>query len=223
MEINCPSWLHRYDAMKHPTFETLLDFVENRLSKAMVDQVTAHLALPCAACQGEIEDIRDVLQLLRDEHLSEPSSAAVQRAIRLFRRFYEQPPLSDKRLRLIARLLFDSLLVPGAAAVRGIGSERQLLYRAEDFDIDLQIADEGSQGFLRLLGQVMTLADDLSSVQGGLVRLTREDDVAASATADELGTFAFQAIAPGDYELWLDLPQAKIWVPRLTLAPLRTG
>jgi len=208
--------------MKHPTFETLLDFLENRLPKALVDQVTAHLALPCAACQGEIEGMRDVLQLLRDEHLSEPSSVAVQRAVRLFGRFYERPP-SDERPRLIARLLFDNLLVPGAASVRGIENERQLLYRAEDFDIDLQIADEGSQGPLRLLGQVMTLADDLSQVRGGLVRLTLEDDVAASATTDELGTFTFQAIAPGDYELWLDLPQVKIWVPHLTLAPLRTG
>ena len=209
-------------AMKHPTFETLLDFLENRSPKALSDQVTAHLALPCAACQSEIESMRDVLQLLRNEHLSEPSSVAVQRVIRLFRRFYERSS-ADERPRLIARLLFDGLLVPGAAAVRGIGNERQLLYGAEGFDIDLQIADEGNQGFLHLLGQVMPLTDDLSQVQGGVVRLTREDDVTASATADELGTFAFQALAPGDYELWLDLPQAKIWIPHLTLAPLRTG
>jgi len=206
--------------MKHPKFEILLDFLEDRLPKAKADQVTAHLALPCAACQGEIEGMRDVLQLLRNEHLSEPSSVAVQRVIRLFRRFHEGP-FSDERPRLIARLLFDSLLAPSTLAVRGIGNERQLLFRAEDFDIDLQIADEGSS--LRLLGQVTPLADDLPQVQGGLVRLTQEDGVAASATADELGTFAFQAIAPGNYEMWLDLPRAKIWVPYVTLAPLRTG
>ena len=207
--------------MKHPKFEILLDFLEDRLPKAKADQVTAHLALPCAACQGEIEGMRDVLQLLRNEHLSEPSSVAVQRVIRLFRRFHEGP-FSDERPRLIARLLFDSLLAPSTLAVRGIGNERQLLYGAEGFDIDLQIADEGNQGFLHLLGQVMPLTDDLSQVQGGVVRLTREDDVTASATADELGTFAFQALAPGDYELWLDLPRARIWVPHLTLALLRT-
>ncbi len=209
-------------AMKHPTFETLLDFLENRLPKAQGDQVTAHLALPCAACQGEIESLRDTLQLLRNERLSEPPSVAVQRAIRLFRRFYERSS-ADERPHLIARLLFDDLLVPGAAAVRGIGNERQLLYGAEDFDIDLQIANEGNQGSLRLLGQVMPLTNDLSQVQGGLVQLTQEEDVAVSATADELGTFAFETLAPGDYELWLDLPQAKIWIPHLTLAPLRTG
>ncbi len=209
-------------AIKHPTFETLLDFVENRLPKAMGDQVTAHLALPCAVCQGEIEGLRDILQLLRNERLSEPPSAVVQRALRLFRRFYERSA-ADERPHLIARLLFDDLLVPVAAAVRGIGNERQLLYGAEGFDIDLQITDESNRGSLRLLGQVMSLNDDLSQVQGGLVQLTREDDVTASATADELGTFTFQALAPGDYELWLDLPRAKIWIPHLTLAPLRTG
>ncbi len=208
--------------MKHPKFETLLDFLENRLPKAKADQVAAHLALPCAVCQGEIEGMRDILQLLRNEHLSEPSAVAVQRAIRLFRRFHERPS-SDERPRLIARLLFDNLLTPSSVAVRGIGNERQLLYRAEEFDVDLQVADEGGQGSLHLLGQVMPLADDVSQVHGGLVRLTQGDDVAASATADELGTFAFQAIAPGDYELWLDLPRARIWIPDLTLAPLRTG
>jgi hypothetical protein len=208
--------------MKHPTFETLLDFLDNRLPKAQADQVTAHLALPCAACQGEIDGMRDVLQLLGHERLSEPSPAAVRRAIRLFGRFYERPG-ADERPRLIARLLFDDLLAPRAAAVRGIGNERQLLYGAEGFDIDLQIADEGNQESLRLLGQVMPPADDWSQVQGGLVRLAREDDAVTSATADELGTFAFNGLAPGDYELWLDLPRAKIWVPHVTLGPLRTG
>ncbi len=209
-------------ATKHPTFETLLDFLENRLPKAMGDQVTAHLALPCTACQGEIESLRDVLRLFRNERLSEPPPTALQRALRLFRRFYERSS-ADERPHLFARLLFDDLLVPAAAAIRGIGNERQLLYGAEDFDIDLQIADEGNQGSLRLLGQVMPLTNDLAQVQRGVVRLLREDDVAISTTADELGTFAFEALTPGDYELWLDLPQAKIWVPHLTLAPLRTG
>ncbi len=211
-------------AMKnHPTFETLLDFLDNRLPKAMGDQVAAHLALPCSVCQGEIESMRHVLQLLRNERLSEPPTAAVQRAMRLFRRFYDRSS-ADERPRLIARLLFDNLLlVPGAAAVRGPANERQLLYGVEGFDIDLQIAGEGSQGSLRLLGQVMSPSDDLSQVHGGLVQLTREDGAAVSATTDELGTFAFQALVPGDYELWLDLPRAKIWIPYLMLAPLRTG
>ena len=96
--------------IKHPTFETLLDFLEDRLSKATSDQIATHLVLPCSTCQSEIEGMRDILQLLKNQRLSEPSSVVVQRAIQLFRRFYERPS-ADERPHLIARLLFDDLLV----------------------------------------------------------------------------------------------------------------
>lgn len=207
--------------MTHPTFETLLDFVEHRLPEATHRQVSVHLASPCPVCQAEVEAIRDMLHRLKQGYLAEPPSDVVRRAIRLFTRLHEQLA-SDSRPRLIAHRIFDSQLIPAAMATRGVGQERQMLFGAEGLDIDLQVTGEAGQRTIRLIGQVMPTDDDPSRVQGCLVRLAREGEVTATAMADELGTFAFQAVVPDDYELWLDLPDAEVWIPGLTIGPIGT-
>jgi hypothetical protein len=203
--------------MTHPTFETLLDFVENRLPEATYGQVMAHLTSPCDVCRAEVKAISEMLHLLKKGQLAEPLPSAVRRAIQLFKRFQERR-IGDDRPRIMAHLLFDSRLIARAVAARGVvGQERQMLYNVEGLDIDLQVSDEDSQRTLRLIGQVMPANDDPSQVQGCGVRLEQEEEVTATTTADELGTFIFPAVVPGNYELWLDLPQAEVWIPGLTI------
>ncbi len=207
----------------HPTFETLLDFVENRLPEATYGQVMAHLTSPCDVCQAEVEAINDMLHLLKKEQLAEPPPSVVRRAIHLFKRLQERQS-GDDRPRLMAHLLFDSRLIANAAAARGVvGQERQVLYRVEGLDIDLQVSGEDSQRIIRLMGQVMPANDDPSQVRGCQIRLEQEEEVTAMTTADELGTFVFPAVVPGDYELWLDLPQAEVWIPSLTIGRSETA
>ena len=203
--------------MTHPTFETLLDFVENRLPKTTHDQVMAHLTSPCDVCQAEVQAINDMLQILRKEQLAEPPPSVVRRAIHLFKRHQERQ-VGDNRPRMMAHLLFDSRLIARAVAARGVvGQERQMLYSVEGLDIDLQVSGEDRQRTLRLIGQVMPANDDPSQVQGCQIRLEQEEEVTTTATADELGTFVFPAVVPGDYELWLDLPQAEVWIPSVII------
>jgi hypothetical protein len=203
--------------MTHPTFETLLDFVENRLPETTRDQVMAHLTSPCDVCQAEVQAISDMLQLLKKEQLVEPPPSVVRRAIHLFKRLQEQR-IGDGRPRIMAHLLFDSRHIARAVAARGVvGQERQMLYSVEGLDIDLQVSGEDSPHTLRLIGQVMPANDDPSQVQGCQIRLEQEEEVTTTATADELGTFVFPAVVPGDYELWLDLPQAEVWIPSVII------
>jgi hypothetical protein len=105
----------------------------------------------------------------------------------------------------------------GAAAARGSRNERQVLYHAEGFDVDLHISPEPGRNAMRLMGQVMPVDDDPSQVGERQVRLVLEDGAAVIATTDELGTFAFRAIPPGDYELMIDLARAEVWIPSLNL------
>ncbi len=193
-----------------------MDFIEGHLPEEARGQVAVHLASPCPVCQAELESIKDLIGLFRGERLSEPSRAVVDRAIRLYRRVHERPR-ADDRLRWIARPVFDSRLMPGAAAARGSRNERQVLYRAEGFEVDLQISPETGEKAMRLMGQVMTVDDDPSQVGERQVRLVQEEGAAVTATTDELGTFAFRAIPPGDYELWIDLAGAEVWIPSLNL------
>jgi hypothetical protein len=179
--------------------------------------VLAHLTSPCDVCQAEVQAISDMLHLLKKEQLAEPPPSVVRRAIHLFKRLQERR-IGDGRPRMMAHLLFDSRHIARVVAARGVvGQERQMLYSVEGLDIDLQVSGEDSQRTIRLIGQVMPASDDPSRVQGCQIRLEQDEVVTATATADELGTFTFLAVVPGDYELWLDLPQAEVWIPGLTI------
>jgi hypothetical protein len=199
-------------AMRHLTLEVLLDLLEDRLPAAEREWVMAHLATPCRICQAELEYFRGILRLLRDEQLSEPPAAVVARAARLYKHFPRRP--EERRLpRLVASLVFDSRLMPGLMAARGPAKERQVLYHAEGLDIDLQMTSETGEGHVLLMGQVLPTHDGPSQVPGYRVSLLREDEVVASVTADELGAFVLRALPADEYEVWIDLPQAVVWIP----------
>jgi hypothetical protein len=200
--------------MAHPSFEVLLDFVENRLSQPARQQVLEHLALPCAICQAEIATIQDMIELMRDRELSEPPPAAMRRAMRLYTVLHRQPQ-PGRRARLIAHLVFDSRVMGGALATRGPKNERQMLYTAEALDIDLQFSPESDQHSIHLMGQVMTVDDDAAKVQGCAVSLMQEGEVLTQAITDELGIFAFRWVSPDDYELSIELPGEEVWIPSL--------
>jgi hypothetical protein len=202
--------------MAHPSFETLLDFIENRLPQPARRQVLEHLALPCSVCQAEIAAIQDMLGLMRDQDLSEPSPAAMSRAMRLYRAFHQRPQAS-LRARLIAHLVFDSLVMRDALVARGVKNERQILYTAQGLDIDLQFSPESDQHSIHIMGQVMTVDDDLAQVQDCSVSLTQEGEVLAQAITDELGIFAFRGVSPADYELSIELPSVEVWIPGLSV------
>jgi hypothetical protein len=202
--------------MAHPSFETLLDFIENRLPQPARQQVLEHLASPCAICQAEIAAIQDMLGLMRDQELSEPSPAAMRRAMRLYRVFHQRPQ-PGHRARLIAHLVFDSQVTGGALAARGLKNERQILYAAQGLDIDLQFSPESDQHSIHLMGQVMTVEDDPARVQGCSVSLMQEGEVFAQVITDELGIFDFRGVSPADYELSIELPGVEVWIPGLNV------
>jgi len=105
--------------------------------------------------------------------------------------------------RVLAGLTFDSNLQP-AAGLRAIGaqpSRRQLIYHAEAFDLAVNLLARGSDNDLDLDGQVLPNdggAPELFSVQ--LLRGGSEVDLTVT---DDLGSFAFQGVPPGSYELIL--------------------
>jgi hypothetical protein len=199
------------DTTKHPDWQSLLDWVENRLAEAKAQQVRRHLNIPCAACQAEIEAIQNLLEVLGHERLQSPPAASQQRVLQLFRHFHQRSR-GDERPRLIAHLIHDSWRAPAALAMRGRGRERQFLYSIEGRDIDLQVNEENEPDSLRLLGQVMP------AVHACPVHLTQGETSVGHTSTDDLGNFDFRGLTPGQYELWFDLADAQIWIPNLKLA-----
>jgi hypothetical protein len=134
---------------------------------------------------------------------------AVAYAVNIFRQQRQSREPSVLR-RLIAALSFDSLNTAPAFGVRsGQSASRQLIYSAEENDIDLRL----------------TLQDDMWIVAG---QVLREDCVGGrvefdgpsglvSAELNETCEFTLPPVPPGNYLLRVLMSDVEVEVPRLEL------
>src|SRR5688572_14446606 len=138
--------------MTHLSYETLLDYLENRLSAEERNAVEAHLAEPCPQCDRRLARLRAVLASTAGDRTVAPPGDVLKRAIDTARRG-KKPPQPEPWTQIIAALSFDNRLQLSAAVTRGAARVRQMLFTTEQVDIDLQIKPAGADH--DLLGQVL--------------------------------------------------------------------
>jgi hypothetical protein len=204
--------------MKCPSFERLIDYLDRRLPEADAAGVAAHLATGCADCA----EIRDWYQLVRKVAATDDTVApppwVLKRAVRLFDAQRDRPKLAARIGQAIAALVFDSFARPALAGVRSTETaNRQLLYRAGDYTIDLQIAPSEHMR-ADVIGQVLKQGDPtFESVAGLSLRIALGGDVVFSTVTDEMGEFKVSGLEQGMYDLRVELSDGSITVPDLPL------
>src|SRR6188508_3319800 len=138
--------------MTHLTYETLVDYLEERLPLEEKNAVDAHLASACEACGRHLALLRKVFETVNGDHTMPPPAAVLKRAIDI-PLTHAKPADPGLVQRLIAALSFDSQLQLSSALTRGSSRERQMLFSAEQMDIDLKISAGRSNH--DLFGQVL--------------------------------------------------------------------
>ena len=99
----------------------------------------------------------------------------------------------------------------------GAGSNHQLLFRAGDYSIDLQIASFEQRG-AELIGQVLKEGEpSFESVSALKIELVREQKPVLSTVTDEMGEFRVSGVEHGRYDLRIELSEGSITVPDLPL------
>ena len=138
--------------MEHYAFHTLVDYAMGKTPTGQTRAIAAHLET-CATCQTELAAAQRLLDLPPPKPLEEvaPSPGLIERATAAFRR--RQREVAE-RLTTSSTLEFDSL-TDMALGVRGVTADRQLLYEAGHFDVDLQIVREPESKQLTLHGQIL--------------------------------------------------------------------
>lgn len=205
--------------MKCPTFERIIDYLDNRLPEAEAARVATHLADDCAVC-GES---RDWYQRVRIAAASDDTVApppwVLKRAVKIFEMQRDRPRLATRLGQAIASLVFDSFAGPALAGVRSTETaDRQLLYRAGDYSIDLQIA-RSEHARADLNGQVLKESDPtFESVSGLKLDIARDARVVLSAVTNEIGEFKISGIELGVYDLRIELSEGNITVPDLPVS-----
>jgi hypothetical protein len=202
--------------MKCPKFEQLVDYLDNRLTKSESATVSAHLATRCQSCAETRTWYERVRAVTASDESTEPPTWVLKRAIRIFGTQRDRPRLVERIGQAVASLVFDSLARPALAGVRSTETtNRQLLYRAGDYSIDLQVAPS-DQSRADLIGQVLREGETtFESVSGLRLEIARGGENRYSAVTDAMGEFKIGGMDCGTYDLRVELPEGSITVPQL--------
>ena len=203
--------------MKCPKFQTLIDYVDGRLGDDRAVLVGEHMSAGCLKCDEVRRWYVSVRDIAATDDLIDPPAWVLKRALRLFDA--ERAPTALGKLKqLIATLVFDSLTQPAPEGVRLTQSPvRQLLYRADAYSIDLQIAPR-EESVAAMYGQVLREGETrFDSVNGLKIELAGEGHVLHSTVTNEMGEFEFDKVRQGDYELRINLRESTLTIPQLVI------
>src|SRR6516225_9676447 len=128
--------------MDCPGFERMIDYFDGRLAASEASMIEQHLA-GCASCGSVVVWYRRVKAIAARDESVEPPGWVLKRALKAFMayrdRYGAEVPVS-----MAAILVFDSLNRPEIGGVRSTdAADRQLLYRAGGYSVDLQMAWAG--------------------------------------------------------------------------------
>ena len=205
--------------MKCPSFERIIDFLDHRLPEVEAASVANHLGGDCAVC-GER---RDWYQLVRATAASDDTVApppwVLKRAIRILEIQRDRPRLAARIRQAIASLVFDSIGRQPVAGVRSTETaNRQLLYRAGNYSIDLQVVSS-EHTRADLIGQVLQESEpSFESVAGLKLDIERGGKIVGSAVTDQMGEFKVTGLEQGVYNLRVELSDGSITVPDLPVS-----
>ena len=140
-----------------------------------------------------------------------------KRAIRIFDAA-QRPKLKERIGQAIASLIFDSFALPALAGVRSSETgNRQLLYRAGDYSIDVQIASSEETRAV-LIGQILREGEsNFESVSGLKLEIVQGKRPVSSSVTDEMGEFKFSGVEHGVYTLRIELSEGSITIPDLPI------
>jgi len=208
--------------VKHLTATDAADFVRGVSAPAVRRRIERHLATGCGRFPRAVTLYLQIASTARDEGQWDPPSTVIARAADIFaipsRRV---EPLTH---RLLPRLIFDSLRQPLPAGVRASNSvTRRVLYRADDFFIDLRIDREHGVRRVSIVGQVTPRMETRAGtpIDPVSVLLIDRRNVVARPSVNAFGEFHFDYDAHAQMRLrilfgeqtGLDVPLSRLLKP----------
>jgi hypothetical protein len=194
---------------QHIPFAKLADLAESRASADERAASALHLS-SCSHCAGELQRLEQVMELMRTDTSADAPRDVLAYAMNIFRGREQSTERSLLR-RIVAAVSFDSRLdiAPAFGVRSGQATTRQLLFSAEENDIDLRISSQDDQWMVagQLLGR---------GCVGGRVELAGENG-SAEAGLNDLCEFTLPPVSAGSYTLRLRISDAEIEIPQLEL------
>ena len=188
----------------HISVETLADIAENRATSEAREAAMTHIST-CSTCLQKMLRLQQLILMMRSDSTKDAPRDILTSAINIFSE-EKRSPLRH----IVALLTFDSRTAGPAFGMRSLrATSRQMLYSAEEIDLDLRITVQNDECILA--GQV--IGDNCA---GGHVEIS---GVAgrSEATLNEVCEFTLPPIPVGNYSLTVKLLDLQIEIPELEL------
>jgi hypothetical protein len=191
--------------MKHFTTEEWIDFVNQVASLSHKAAMQKHLDSGCKRCRETVGLWRRVRETAALERSYQPPAETVRAAKVAFGT--ADWAVKPRRTGGLIELLFDSFLQPALAGARSVSTGmRQMLYRADPYQVDMQIEAKPEGNRLVITGQLLNVSR--RDVVGSEVQVTlsnRRGSVVHMMTS-QFGEFRGEIENSGDLELSFPRP-----------------
>jgi hypothetical protein len=193
--------------MKHFSETSWADFARNQVSADERMMMQQHIDEGCRHCQSTLQVWQGVARMAEKEGDFTPPPDAVRVVKSQFAAF---APQAGQGIRLV----FDSLLQPVTAGLRGSVSARQFLYETDDYYIDLRLEPRSPEDRACLVGQVLNRAGEERAAQGIAVRLQEGKSAIAQTSTNRFGEFQLEFPASAGLSVSISRdPQNEIVLP----------
>jgi len=186
--------------MKHFSTQEWIDFANRVVKGSQQETMQKHLATGCKRCTETLSLWQKVSKTAAAEASYQPPAGAVRLAKAAFATAGMAQP--EKESRGVIEVLFDSFLQPAVAGARSVViGTRQMLYRADPYQIDIQIEPQPGGHRLVITGQLLDLSHP--GVIGREIQVTlsnRRGNTVMAAT-NQFGEFSGEIENSGDLEV----------------------
>jgi predicted heme/steroid binding protein len=189
-------------AMRHFKAEERIDFVNRATSPEEMEAIQKHLVSDCQKCAEHVALRRRGQNLTTAESAYHPLGQAVFEAAAMFDTARRAGRRNEKSRAI--ELVFDSFLSPVFSGARAASTGiRHMLYRADSFQIDLQIEPKPGHDYIIVTGQVLDVGR--SEVFGSGLHITLSNGFGnlVHGLTNEFGEFHVEIENSDDLELAL--------------------
>ena len=195
--------------MKHFTTEEWIDFVNQVATSSRRLKMQEHLESGCKRCRESVDLWQKVQRVGAVERSYQPPAESVRSARAAFAAWGWA--VKPKESGSLIEVLFDSFLQPALVGARSTGvlGMRQMLYRADPYQVDIQIEAKPEGGRLVVTGQLLNVSQPDFAGRDVQVTLSNRRGSIVHAVTNQFGEFRSEIDSSGDLELSFPRPEEK--------------
>jgi hypothetical protein len=194
--------------MEHFNTEQWIDFVNQVVTPGEKASMEKHLKQGCTRCRDTVS----VWQKIRQSAAVEGNYQPPKEIVRLAKATFEAAGLASRRKSADSRIkvLFDSFLQPAFEGVRSASpGTRQMLYRADPFQIDVQVEAKPGGNRIVITGQLLDLANPGATARDTRVLLSNMRGHVVHTVSNQFGEFSGEIENSGDLQMTFAGPDGK--------------